>query len=135
MPGMRRRPVMVWLVASAVLAGCTSSHSASVSSSSRPKTPVDAALAWFHAINHKDKAAALAAFLPSNADQMNWNGGNTASWPTFSKVACTDSYSDDTVANVYCTFKESDPLGDTFWTIHFQHATDGRWLIENYGQG
>ena len=24
---------------------------------------------------------------------------------------------------------------DSFWTIHLQRQPDGRWLIDNYGQG
>lgn len=104
-------------------------------------TPVRAALSWFAAINRKDKAAAIAAFVPSAAEQMNWGNGDTATWPTFTAIKCTQQNQDaaTATATVYCTFSESQAPAagnpDTFWTVYFQRTSDGRWPIDNYGQG
>ena len=50
------------------------------------QSPEQATLSWFYAINHKDKAAAVAHVEPAAAGQMNWGNGDTSTWPTFSAL-------------------------------------------------
>ena len=72
------------LIAGAVaVSGCGSSPDSEASSPSAQtperadlpaaswyQSPEQATLSWFYAINHKDKAAAVAHFEPAAADQM-----------------------------------------------------------------
>lgn len=86
-----------------------------------PGTPETAVLAWFSAINHKDGAAAVAAFEPSAAAQMNWGNGDTSTCPTFSTLKCKPQSQMAPTAAVYWTFDESaaPAVGnaDSFWTV------------------
>jgi hypothetical protein len=50
------------------------------------QSPEQATLSWFYAINHKDKADAIAHFTRTAATQMDWGGGNASTWPTFSAL-------------------------------------------------
>ena len=103
------------------------------------QSPEQATLSWFYAVNHKDKAAAVAHFESAAADQMDWGGGDTSTWPTFSALHCQPTSQSATTASVYCTFSESQAPAvgnpDSFWTVELQRQPDGRWLISNYGQG
>lgn len=58
--------------------------SVSVSAASLFQSPEQATLSWFFAINHKDKAAAVAHFTPAAAGQMDWGYGDTSTWPMIS---------------------------------------------------
>ena len=117
----------------------TGRSSAPTHASSSKQTPRQAALAWFAAINHKDKSAAVADFEPSAAQQMGWGGGDQSTWPSFSSVRCKTLRQSATNAIVYCTFSETQAPAagqlDHFWEVWFHRSTRGRWLIDNYGQG
>lgn len=108
-----------------------------VRTSAKAKTPVQAALAWFVAINHKDKREAFAAFVPGDVQQMEWGGGKPSTWPTFRSVKCKPESPSGAQAAVYCTFSESQASSvgnpDKFWSIDFRRRS-GRWLITSYGQ-
>jgi hypothetical protein len=140
------------IVCASAIAGCGSSpgRKASSPTSHQPwradvaaaaayRSPEQATLSWFYAINHKDKAAAVAHFTPAAADQMNWGNGDTSTWATFSALHCRQLSRSATTASVYCTFKESQAPSvgnpDSFWTVYLHRQSDGRWLITNYGQG
>lgn len=141
------------LIACAVAAsGCGSSQAPKLSSSASPapvrvslpaawsyQSPEQATLSWFYAINHKDKAAAVAHFEPAAADQMDWGDGDTSTWPMFSALHCKPTSQTATTASVYCTFTESQASSvgnpDSFWTVELHRQPDGRWLITSYGQG
>jgi hypothetical protein len=103
------------------------------------QSPEQATLSWFYAINHKDKAAAVAHFEAAAAGQMNWGNGDTSTWPTFSALHCKPTSHSATTAYVNCTFSESQAPSvgnpDSFWTVELQRQPDGRWLISSYGQG
>lgn len=141
------------LIAGAAAAGCGSPPGNAVSSASShlPRrassspvsasyvSPVQAALSWFSAISHKDKAAAVAYFEPAAAGQMNWGNGDTSTWPEFSAVHCRQLSRSAALASVYCTFSESQAPAagspDSFWTITLARQPDNQWLITSYGQG
>ena len=152
-PMTARWGVAATLIACAIAAaGCSSSPdskafspssqtpgTADLPASSSYQSPEQATLSWFYAINHKDKAAAVAHFEPAAADQMDWGDGDTSTWPTFSALHCKPTSQSATTALVYCTFSESQAPAvgnpDNFWTIELHRQPDGRWLISNYGQG
>jgi hypothetical protein len=102
-------------------------------------TPLQATLSWFAAVNAKDKAAAVAHFAPADASMMGWGNGDTSTWSTFTRLRCKQLSQDGTSATVYCSFAESQSPSegnpDTFWTVWLARQPDGRWLIDNYGQG
>ena len=102
-------------------------------------TPLQATLSWFAAVNAKDRAAAVAHFLPARADEMNWGGGDTATWSTFTGVRCQTTSQAAASAAVYCSFAESaspsEGNPDSSWTVWLDRQPDGRWLIEDYGNG
>ena len=102
-------------------------------------TPLEATLSWFAAVNAKDRAAAAAHFVPADASMMDWGNGDTSTWSTFTRLRCKPLSSGTASATVYCSFDESQSPSegnpDTFWTVWLAHQTDGRWLIDNYGQG
>lgn len=135
--------LVVW-----VAAGCGSSPSPSAGSASGQadavavalyQSPEQATLSWFSAINGKDRKAAVAHFTAAAAEMMDWGYGDTATWPTFSALRCKQASRSGTAADVHCTFNESqapaDGNLDTFWDVSLERETDGRWLINNYGQG
>ena len=137
---MTTRWLAVWgaVVAAAVtVAGCGSPQSSNAAVASLYRSPEQATLSWFYAINHKDKADAVAHFTRAAAGQMDW--GDTSTWSTFSALRCRPTSLGAVTASVYCTFSEpqTPAVGnpDSFWTIHLQRQPDGRWLIDNYGQG
>lgn len=122
------------------VSGCSSPPGPKVSAAALYQSPRQATLSWFYAINHKDKADATAHFTHAAAGQMDWGNGDTSMWPTFSALHCQHAVSPSaTTASVYCTFSESDAPAvgnlDSFWTVYLQRQPDGRWLIDNYGQG
>ena len=140
------------IVCAVVVAACGSSQDSKVSSPTAPtperadipaassyQSPEQATLSWFAAINHKDKAAAVAHFEPVAANQMDWGNGDTSTWPTFSSLHCKPTSQGAATASVYCTFSESraPAVGnpDSFWEVDLQRQSDGRWLISTYGQG
>jgi hypothetical protein len=110
----------------------------SVSAAWLYRSPEQATLSWFFAINHKDKAAAIAHFEPAAAGQMDWGNGDTSTWATFSALHCKQVSRSVTTASVHCTFKESQAPSngnpDSFWTVYLHRQAGGRWLITNYGQ-
>jgi len=102
-------------------------------------TPLEATLSWFAAVNAKNRAAAVAHFVPADASMMDWGNGDTSTWSAFSRLRCKPLSSGAASATVYCSFDESQSPSegnpDTFWTVWLARQTDGRWLIDNYGQG
>ena len=86
--------------------GCGPTRPAVSSSPTLPpptkQSPEQATLAWFSAVDHKDKAEAVADFEPSAADQTNWGNGNTSTWPTFSAIHCKPLQQKANTASVYC---------------------------------
>lgn len=133
------------LIAGFVVAvsGCGSPASyrsrATLSPTAAERSPVQATLSWFSAVNHKDMTAAVAHFEPSAANQMDWLNGDTSTWPIFSALHCKPVGQSNSSATVYCTFSESQAPAvgnpDSFWTVDLQRQSDGRWLISGYGQG
>ena len=119
--------------------GCGSPRDSTVTAAALYRSPEQATLSWFYAINHKDKADAVAHFTRAAAGQMNWGEGDTSTWPVFSALRCKPANRDTVTASVYCAFSESraPSVGnpDTFWTVYLQRQPSGRWLIDNYGQG
>jgi hypothetical protein len=103
------------------------------------QSPVQAAVSWFYALNHKDRAAAVSHFTPAAAYMMTDGYGGISAWPTFSALHCKQIGAYGTTATVLCTFKEvhvePGTQADNFWTVDMQQQPDGRWLITNYGQG
>jgi hypothetical protein len=120
-----------------IAAGCGSPAASNI----RPatlQTPKQATVSWFAAVTETTKAIALADFEPKARDMMEWGGGRTSTWPTFSDVRCKTLIRTASEASVYCTFSESDSPAvgnpDTFWTVYVQRNTNRRWLISDYGQ-
>ena len=116
-----------------LLVGCSTSDTpASVST-------VQTALAWFHAINSDDAAAARAHFAPQDVQMMDWMRGGASQISTFSNIHCQDGVESRSSATVHCAFNESasPTMGnpDTFWNISMVRGPAGTWLIDNYGQG
>jgi hypothetical protein len=134
----RLAPAAAVLIAIAV-AGCGSSAPVDLAAASSYRSPEQATLSWFYAINHKDRAAADAHFEKAAGGQMDWGDGDTSTWPVFSALRCQPASQQATSASVYCTFSESQAASagnpDSFWTVWLQRHPDGRWLISNYGQG
>ena len=141
----KRAGAVVVLLAVAISAlGCGSTRPAVSSSPTTlppptEQSPEQATLAWFSAVDHKDKAEAVADFEPSAADQMNWGNGDTSTWPTFSAIHCKPLAQSANAASIYCSFAESPAAAvgnpDTFWTVYLTRQPGHRWLIANYGQG
>ena len=102
-------------------------------------TPLQATLSWFAAVNARDREAAVAHFVPADAGMMNWGNGDTSTWSTFTRLHCKPLSQDAASATVYCSFDESQSPSegnpDSFWTVWLARQPDGRWLIDNYGQG
>jgi hypothetical protein len=105
----------------------------------RPSTPLAAAQSWFAAINAKDLKSAQSHFVVSQRSMMDWGGGDTATWSTFSHLHCKTLSHSGVAAVIYCSFSESaspsEGNPDSFWTISLQRSGHGPWLINNYGQG
>jgi hypothetical protein len=103
------------------------------------QTPVQAANSWFKAINAKDGSDAVAHFQSSARNQMNWGGGDTSGWPTFSSVRCRVDNKNEARAIVHCSFSESaaPDVGnlDSSWNIEMERQLGKPWLITGYGQG
>jgi hypothetical protein len=130
----------VALCGGAFLAGCGGGGtSSSTSPSANLSSPLAATELWFKSINKKDLAAAQEHFVPSERSMMDWGGGDTATWSTFTKLQCKLVTETGANASVYCSFNESPSSSegnpDSFWTISLTHTTSGDWLINNYGQG
>jgi hypothetical protein len=117
----------------------TATGNAAAVSLSSFATPLQATLSWFAAVNAKDKAAAVAHFVPADASMMGWGNGDASTWSTFTRLRCRQLSQAGTSATVYCSFDESQSLSegnpDAFWTVWLARQPDGRWLIDNYGQG
>ena len=128
---------LLLLVSSFLFASC-SSTAAKGSITKNFDTPLHAAYSWFKSINHKQKSLMIAHAAPAAESMMNWNGGVTSMWPSFTHVSCAITNSTHSISNLLCTFKEKAPPGnqiDTFWTMSLERSTSGKWLITNYGQG
>ena len=114
------------------LAGCGSTPSPPTAIQS----PVATALSWFRAVNSHDMPTAQAHFAPASRDMMDWS-----QWgPPFTHLHCRLESGSATRAVVYCSFAPiNDPntgmSNDSFWNVHLQRETSGRWLIHDYGQG
>lgn len=137
-------PMTTWWMAAGAAAIAAAAALAGCGSPQEPKaalyrSPEQATLSWFYAINHKDKADAVAHFTHAAAGQMDWGNGDTSTWPAFSALRCKPASRGAVTASVYCTFSESQAPAvgnpDSFWTVYLQRQHDGRWLIDNYGQG
>jgi hypothetical protein len=146
-----------FIVCASAVAGCGSSPVSKVSGSASHESgranvstavsyqsPKLAALSWFFAINHKDKAEVLAHFERApgsgnweNGDQSFWASGESWRWPTFSALHCEQVSRTAMTASVRCTFKESQAPSvgnpDSFWFVYLHRQPDGRWLITDYG--
>lgn len=128
----------VLLSFSGLLFASCSSTTAQGSVAKNFNTPLHAAYSWFKAINQKQQSSMIAHAAPAAESMMNWNGGVTSMWPSFTHVSCVITNSTHSISNLLCTFKEKAPPGnqiDTFWTISLERSTSGEWLISNYGQG
>jgi hypothetical protein len=129
------------LIAAALAAsGCASPPPSAPRAATRYGSPEQATLSWFFAVNHKYGAAAVAHFTRAAAGQMDWGYGDTSTWSTFSMLRCKPaSKQSPTAATVYCSFSESQSESegspDSWWSVSLQRQPDGRWLIDNYGQG
>jgi hypothetical protein len=144
MKGLRPATLGVLLASAAFLASCGSDGPAALANDSTNvstnfSSPLAAAKSWFHAVNTKNLGAAQDHFLPADRDMMDWGGGDTATWSTFTKLRCQTITHSGRNAIVYCSFNESPSSSegnpDSFWTITLLKATANRWLIANYGQG
>ena len=117
-----------------VLAACGGPNAPKTAS-----TPLAAAQAWFKSINDKNLEAAQAHFVVSERQMMDWGGGDTSTWPTFTDLHCRTLSASTSKAGLYCNFDESaapaEGNPDSFWTISMQRSGHGPWLINNYGQG
>ena len=126
------------LLASLVTVCSTTSGGGSASSNSS-LTPQATALAWFHAIDTDNIAAAKRLFTPGEVQMITWMNGPTSAQPLFSGVHCQTLSRSSSNAAVNCTFKESvsptEGNPDTFWNLSMVKNSHGRWLIDNYGQG
>lgn len=141
----RLRSAFLIFVCGALVTACGSAGRPSVESVDQavalqaPSTPVQTALAWFRAIDAKDRPAVLASFASGFASSTSWHYWGVDAWPTFSSVRCKPGTETARRATVLCTFSESqassvgNPAG--FWSISFLRDVHGRWLIVNYGQG
>lgn len=105
----------------------------------KASTPLAAAQSWFTAINAKNLRSAQGHFVASQRSMMDWGGGDTATWSTFTKLHCKTLNDSGEAATVYCSFTESaspsEGNPDSFWTISLQRKVPGPWLINNYGRG
>lgn len=123
----------------AAVSGCGAPQDSKATATALYRSPEQATVSWFYAINHKDKADAVAHFTRAAAGQMNWGNGDTSTWPVFSNLRCKPASRGARNASVYCTFSESQAPAegnpDSFWTVYLQRQPGGRWLIDNYGQG
>jgi hypothetical protein len=124
---------------SASAASASTGGAAAAVSTASFGSPLQATLSWFAAVNAKDRAAAVAHFVSADADMMDWGNGDTSTWSTFTRLRCKPLSQGATSATVYCSFDESPSASegnpDTFWTVSLARQPDGRWLIDNYGQG
>ena len=106
----------------------TSPGTAAPVSKSSFATPLEATLSWFAAVNAKDRAAAVAHFVPADASMMNWGNGDTSTWSTFTRLRCKPLSSGAASATVYCAFDESQSPSagnpDTFWTVWLARQPD-----------
>ena len=130
----------VVLSSGAFLAACGSGGiAAKAEPSAIFSSPLAATQSWFESINTKDLTAAQQHFVQSDRFMMNWGGGDTATWSTFTKLQCKTLSETGRTATTYCSFTESPSSSegnpDSFWTVTLEHANSGRWLINNYGQG
>jgi hypothetical protein len=140
MTGRQRMAGGVMIIGALAAAGCGASPPSTPAAAVRYGSPEEATQSWFYAVNHKDGAAAVAHFTRAAAGLMAWGGGDTSTWTTFSALRCQPArLQSATAATVYCSFSESaspsEGSPDSFWTVWLQRQRDGRWLIDNYGQG
>jgi hypothetical protein len=144
MKGLRPATLGVLLTSAACLASCGGDGPAALANDSTNvstnfSSPLAAAESWFHAVNTKNLGAAQDHFLSADRDMMDWGGGDTATWSTFTKLRCKTFTRSARNAIVHCSFNESPSSSegnpDSFWTITLQKTTANRWLIANYGQG
>jgi hypothetical protein len=104
----------------------------------KPLTPVETAMAWFHAINTDNVTAARDLFVPNQRQQIAWMDQPRSDLSTFSNLHCASESESANKAAVRCTFKESasptEGNPDSFWSVYMQRAPSRGWLINNYGQ-
>jgi hypothetical protein len=117
------------------LSSCTSGSS---STATKTLTPVETAMAWFHAINTDNVTAARGLFVPSQRQQIAWMDHPRSDLSAFSDLHCASESASANKAAVRCTFKESaspyEGNPDSFWSVYMQRAPAGGWLINGYGQ-
>jgi hypothetical protein len=132
---MRRALTGTAILAALGLAGCSSTPS---EAPARPLTPVETAMAWFHAINTDDVPTARGLFVPSQRQQIAWLNQPKSDLSTFTHLHCGSTSTSSERASVKCTFRESasptEGNPDSFWSIYMQRAPGGHWLINGYGQ-
>jgi hypothetical protein len=134
----RTSVALVLLSVSGLLFASCSTTTAQGSIGKNFNTPLHAAYSWFEAINQKQRSSMIAHAAPAAEGMMNWNGGVTSMWPSFTHVSCAITNSTRSISNLLCTFKEKAAPGnqiDTFWTMSLERSASGKWLITNYGQG
>jgi hypothetical protein len=121
-------------IAAAGLTACSTPSAAK--SSVAVQSPTGTALSWFASINEHDYPLALAHFLPSARDQMEWSDFGTSS---FRDVRCHNVSQKSNTSEVECTFSVPNPSPDmenvTFWDVYMKRTPTGPWLITGYGQG
>jgi hypothetical protein len=124
--------VLASLTSPAIETASATTHAAHI------KTPVETALAWFSAINHKNVYLAKSYFLPADAGMTAWVKGYKSKGTPFTDIHCRPAPYGPGYANVRCTFREApspdEGQPDSFWTVSLVRQRDGRWLISNYGQ-
>lgn len=116
--------VLLVLASSLLIASCSSPQTKN-SVSKNFATPLSATNAWFKTINEKQPSTMLAHAAPSARDMMDWNGGITSEWPSFTAVNCKIEKSTDITSNLLCTFNEKASPGnqiDAFWTVSLEEA-------------
>jgi hypothetical protein len=129
-----------WLVA-AVVAGGIAAAGCAASPDPAPgalyRSPEQATVSWFYAINHKDKAATVAHLTRAAEEQTGWGAIATSKWSTFTALHCKLASQASRTASVRCTFTESQSPAegnpDSFWTVYLTRV-HGRWLVNSYGQ-
>ena len=103
------------------------------------RTPLEATVSWFSAINGKDGSATLAHFTShGSGGRASWTG-DPSGWPTFSHLRCRPLQATASTASVRCAFHESSAADagqpDSFWDVDLVKGSRHEWLIDNYGQG
>lgn len=135
---MRRRLVVLIICIAIFASACSSGDAGRRATGSRPLSPVETALGWFHAIDSHNVSVARSYFVPSQRQQIAWMNDPSSDLPKFTSIRCKPESTSVGTAAVRCTFKESSAPDegnpDTFWSVYMKRVSGGRWLINGYGQ-